>query len=66
MRMYLKGKLKSCLDNEAEIIGYLRRNCAIQAQIEHVHYSGTIHLLKLIKKLINKTLIIILQINNCR
>lgn len=51
MRMYLKGKLKSCLDNEAEIIGYLRRNCAIQAQIEHVHYSGTIHLLKLIKKI---------------
>lgn len=48
--MYLKGKLKSCLDNEAEIIGCLRRNCAVQAQIEHVHYSGTIHLLELKKK----------------
>ena len=47
MRMYLKRKLKSCLDNEAEIIGCLRRNRATQAQIEHVHYSGTIHLLEL-------------------
>lgn len=51
--MYLKGKLKSCLDNEAEIIGCLRRNCAVQAQIEHVHYSGTIHLLELKKNLID-------------
>lgn len=63
--MYLKRKLKSCLDNKAEIIGCLRRNCAIQAQIEHVHYSGAIHLLEL-KKEFDKILIIVLQINTFR
>ena len=64
--MYLKRKLKSYLDNEAEIIGCLRKNCAIQAQIEHVHYCATVHLLELKKKLIDKILIIILHINNFR